>query len=74
MDTNWPEKIKALEASGMSLTEIGEAIGLTTGAVSDVKQGRTSNPRGMAAVKLHQLHVDKCGADPAKATKRRKAA
>ena len=74
MDTNWPEKIKALEESGMTLTAIGEAIGLTPGAVSDVKQGRTSNPRGMAAVRLHQLHAEKCvDVEPAKA-KRKKAA
>lgn len=56
MDINWSDRIKALEAKGWSLTEIGKAIGKSPQGVSDIKQGRTKEPGGMAAVKLHHLH------------------
>lgn len=52
----WSERIAALEASGWSLTALAREIGLSVQALSDVKQGRTSEPRGMAAVRLHALH------------------
>lgn len=51
----WADKIAALEASGWSLTELGRAIGLSPQALSDIKQGRTNEPRGMAAVRLHAM-------------------
>ena len=53
---DWATRITELEAAGMSLVAIGEKIGLSTGAVSDLKQGRTKAPGGMAAVRLYQLH------------------
>lgn len=56
MDKTWQEKVKELEARGWSLTAIGDAIGLSVSGVSDIKQGRTVSPSGMAAVKLHYLH------------------
>lgn len=58
----WADKIKALEADGWSLTELGKVIGLSAQSVSDIKQKRTKAPTGMAAVLLHQLHAS--GAKP----------
>ncbi|MFA8515746.1 helix-turn-helix domain-containing protein [Xanthomonas campestris] len=56
MDMTWSDRIKGLEESGKSLTEIGRLIGKSPQAVSDIKQGRTREPGGMAAVRLHHLH------------------
>ncbi|TWQ31990.1 helix-turn-helix domain-containing protein, partial [Xanthomonas vasicola] len=53
MDITWADRIKALEEHGKSLTEIGRLIGKSPQAVSDIKQGRTREPGGMAAVRLH---------------------
>jgi hypothetical protein len=61
MDT-WADKIAALETRGWSLTGIGKAIGLSPQALSDIKQGRSTEPRGMAAVRLHNLYST--GAEP----------
>lgn len=51
----WAEKIAALEAAGWSLVDIGRSVGLSSQALSDIKQGRSQEPRGMAAVRLHAL-------------------
>lgn len=55
--TNWADIVSGLEARGWSLTGLGKAIGLSPQAVSDIKQGRTKAPSGMAAVRLHELHA-----------------
>ncbi len=52
----WTERITELEAAGWSLTKIAAEIGLSLPALSDVKQGRTSQPRANAALKLDALH------------------
>ena len=52
----WAEKIAALEQLGWTLTGIGKAIELSPQALSDIKQCRSTEPRGMAAVRLHALH------------------
>lgn len=54
---DWASKIRALEASGRSLTDLGREIGLSPQALSDIKQGRSTAPRGMAAVRLHSLYM-----------------
>jgi len=57
METNrWAQKIADLEAAGWSLTGIGQHIELSPQSLSDIKQGRSKEPRGMAAVRLHALH------------------
>ena len=61
--TNWADMVSDLETRGWSLTGLGRAIGLSPQAVSDIKQGRTKAPSGMAAVRLHDLHAR--GAGPA---------
>jgi len=43
----------------MTLSEIGGAIGLAASSVSDIEMGRTTEPKGEAAVKLHELHKSK---------------
>lgn len=53
----WSQVVRDIEAQGWSLTQIGDAIGLSVASVSDIKQGRTKEPRGMAAVELHKLHA-----------------
>jgi hypothetical protein len=67
----WATRIKELEAVGLSLVEIGETIGLSTSSVSDIKRGATKAPNGMAAVKLHELHRERCPDPP---TPKRRAA
>lgn len=62
--TDWAQKIRDARAAGATLAQIGEAVGLSPGAVSDIEQGRTAEPRGMAAVKLHDLHPDVFGPAP----------
>lgn len=62
MNPTWSEKVIALEANGWSLTALAEAVGLSVSAVSDLKQKRTMQPGGMAAVQLHHLYAT--GAKP----------
>lgn len=40
----------------MTLAEIGQQTGLATSTVGDLANGRSSSPRGDAALKLHLLH------------------
>jgi len=65
MDTSWQSKIVDLEAAKWSLTDIATAIGLSVQAASDIKQGRTKQPRGHAAVLLMELHRKHVGKKPA---------
>ncbi len=69
--TNWAGIVSDMETLGWSLTGLGRAIDLSPQAVSDIKQGRTKAPSGMAAVKLHDLHARKAlpdvGAEPLRA-------
>jgi transcriptional regulator with XRE-family HTH domain len=58
--TIWARKIADLEASGRTLADIATAIGLTAAAVSELKQGRSKQPRGNAALKLIELHECEC--------------
>jgi len=54
--SEWSSKIRELESTGMTLVDIGRAIGLSTSSVSDIKRGASKEPRGMAAVRLFDLH------------------
>lgn len=55
-DTTWAERIRFLEGVGYSMTSIAKLCGLTIQALSDLKHERSTEPKGMAAVKLHRLH------------------
>lgn len=59
-ETTWAEKIEALEDHGFSLVEIADEVGLTTASISEIKQGRTKAPTGMAAVHLYQMYERIC--------------
>ena len=56
----WREKISALEAADWSLTAIANAIGSSPSAVSELKQGRSKNPRYQQAVLLDALYRREC--------------
>lgn len=53
---NWQKAIIYLESCGWSLTSLGYEIGLSPQSLSNMKQGRTFEPRGMAAVRLYKLY------------------
>lgn len=52
---DWSDIIRALEKQGLTLTEIGTHVGLSVSSLSDLKNGRTREPTGMAAVRLHAM-------------------
>jgi hypothetical protein len=51
----WTQRIEALEALGWSLAAIARAVGCSQQAIGDLKHGRTKEPTGMSAVRLHAL-------------------
>lgn len=57
----WSTRIRQLQANGWTYREIGEAIGLTTGAVGDLAVGRREQPRADAGLKLQALHLQYVG-------------
>ncbi len=44
----------------MTLADIGNEIGLATSSVGDIANGRTESPRGDAAMRLYELHSERC--------------
>lgn len=56
----WKRRVKALRKTGLTYREIGAAIGLSVSSVSDIANGHTNEPSGLAAVKLHALHLERC--------------
>jgi transcriptional regulator with XRE-family HTH domain len=58
--STWSEKVHELHSAGWTLTDTAREIGLSVQSLSDIKQGRTKEPTGMAAVKLHALHRKHC--------------
>lgn len=54
----------------MTLSEIGQLVGLAPSSVSDIELKRTAEPRGDAALRLNELHKSRCGVDE---TKRKRA-
>lgn len=57
MEDEWDKKIRALEAAGLTLTEISEQTGLSLSSISDLKQGRAKGKSAMAYVRLHDLFL-----------------
>ncbi len=53
--SEWSERICRIEASGLSLTELAERIGVPVSTLGDIKTGRSKQPRGMTAVRLYEL-------------------
>ncbi|MCQ4165116.1 helix-turn-helix domain-containing protein [Tahibacter harae] len=60
METNWSTIVEDLCAAGMTLEAIATAIGHSTSAVSEIRQGRTKQPKGNAALRLDALHRARC--------------
>ncbi|WP_287995533.1 hypothetical protein [Acidiphilium sp.] len=56
-DNVWQTKILLLLANGWKMREIAAHIGLTTQSLFDLRRGRTIEPKGMAAVLLHNMMV-----------------
>ena len=42
------------------MAQIGEAVGLAPSSVSDIDTGATLSPRGDAAMRLYELHRERC--------------
>lgn len=57
MEITWSDKIKTLESRDWSLKQLSEVTGLSPQSLSDIKTARTTEPRGMAAVKLHTIYT-----------------
>jgi hypothetical protein len=55
-ENDWSARVIELERFGLSLTLIGESVGLSIQGISDLKHGRRREPRGMVAVRLWNLH------------------
>lgn len=55
MDT-WQDKVLALQTRGWSLTALAKKSGASIGAISDLKQGRTREPRASVGLELHHLY------------------
>jgi predicted transcriptional regulator len=52
---NWKNGIEKLIESGVSVKEIAEVSGLAPSTVYDLKNGYSIEPRGMAAVRIHEM-------------------
>lgn len=53
--SEWSERICRIEASGVTLTELAERIGVPVSTLGDIKTGRSKQPRGMTAVRLYEM-------------------
>ncbi|MDE2255850.1 MAG: helix-turn-helix domain-containing protein [Betaproteobacteria bacterium] len=57
---NWTSCILDLEKGGVTLSALAKEIGCPVSTLSDIKQGRTKEPRGALAIALmrrHEQHV-----------------
>jgi len=62
----WKDIVDDLLESGLSKDELAVQAETTIGVLNEILAGRTKEPRGMAAVRLHQLHALRCGAGVAR--------
>ena len=53
---DWQRIVRELEARGWSLTGLAREVEASIGAIADLKQGRTKEPRASVGLKLHALH------------------
>lgn len=53
--SDWSKMIDGLRETGMTQASIARRIGLSRNALSEIRTGRTAEPRGMAAVKLYLM-------------------
>lgn len=57
----WSERISQLQSLGMTYAEIADAVGAAPSTIGDLASGRSRSPRGDLAIRLHGLHVARCG-------------
>lgn len=60
--TNYQDVVKTLVARGWSLTALAHRSKASISAISDLKQGRTVEPRASVGIEL--LHLYSTGAEP----------
>ena len=53
---NFQNMIRTLQKHGMTYSEIGQISGLSVLGISEIANGRTTNPGGASALKIHDLY------------------
>lgn len=56
MTPTWQDKVLTLEGRGWSLTALAKHSHASIGAISDLKHGRTKEPRASVGLELHHLY------------------
>ena len=54
--TTWQAKVLKLQSRGWSLTALARQTRASISAISDLKHGRTKEPRANVALELHHLY------------------
>lgn len=57
----WAERISQLQGLGMTYAEIADAVGAAPSTIGDLASERSKSPRGDLAIRLHGLHLARCG-------------
>lgn len=57
-DLTWPQRVRDLQAAGMTYAQIAVRTGLAPSTIGDLANGRSLAPRGDAAVVLYKLHLE----------------
>jgi len=58
----WRRLLKSLQGAGMTAADIARAVGVEDRQFWNWKLG--DRPKGLTAVRLYRLHVERCGALP----------
>jgi hypothetical protein len=56
-EITWQDRIQQIKDAGMTNAMLARAVGITPQGLCDIAAKRTIEPRGMVAVKLHNLHL-----------------
>lgn len=59
--TIWQKKIKALGLVGWGISRIAREVGVSIAAVSELKQGRSKEPRFTTAMRINALYEQEVG-------------
>lgn len=51
----WSGIVDAILATGYTMQQLSDETGIRYSTLADIKQGRTTEPRGMAAVRLYKV-------------------
>ncbi|MBS0364929.1 MAG: helix-turn-helix transcriptional regulator [Proteobacteria bacterium] len=69
LETPWSLRIRDLQVAGLSYAEIATLTDVAPSTIGDLATGRSACPRGDAALKLHELHQQRCGVKSSKPRK-----